>query len=263
MMQEWAGDKRFKGLVFVFLISAIIALGAYAYLAYTEVAGVPNTHVISVQGTHEMYLKPDIATFSFSVMADEKTAEVAQSKSAEANNAILAYLKEKGVEEKDVKTVGYNINPKYEYTSAVCSPWGVCPPGKQNLVGYTVEQTVTVKVRKVDQAGDILSGLGEKGATNVSGLTFAIDDMEKAKADAREEAIKDAKEKATRLASSLGVRLGKLQSYHEDAGGYPPPYAEGYAGMALQKSMDSAVVPNVTPGENKVVSNVTLVYEIR
>ena len=109
-----------------------------------------------------------------------------------------------GVEDKDVKTSGYALNPKYRYEQGVCTQWG-CPNGKQILEGYTVNQTVTVKVRDTAKAGDLISSVGTKGATNISGLSFTIDDDEKLKREARELAIKDAKENAAKLAEDLGV----------------------------------------------------------
>jgi uncharacterized protein len=263
MFQELSGDRRFKALVLVVLALASVGIVAYTYLAYTQARYmVGNQSSISVSGKSERFVRPDVATFTFSVMAEEKDAVSAQNKSAEASNNIIAFLKEKGIEEKDIKTVNYSLSPKYEYIDAVCNSFGYCPPGKQNLVGYTVDQTVSVKVRKVDTAGDLISGVGGKGATNVSGLTFTVDDPDVVREEVRAEAIKDAKEKAERLADNLGVRLGRLISYYEDSNS-PMPYANGYGGAMMEKSMDASMAPMLTPGENEIISTVNLIYEIR
>ncbi len=263
MVEAWAGDNKFKGLVFLVLALAGVALLAYTYNAYTETqhAG-GRVSTISVTGKSETFVKPDIATFTFSARAEEKTATAAQEKSAAAINTITAFLKEKGIEEKDIKTIGYDLQPKHEYTPVACTSFGMCPPGKDTIVGYTVDQTISVKVRKIEEAGNLTGGIGEKGATNVSGLTFTVDDPEVARAQVREEAIVDAKAKAEKLADSLGVRLVKLTDYYEN-GDMPVPYA--YGGVAnMEKSMDSVMVaPQISAGENEIISSVTLVYEIR
>jgi uncharacterized protein YggE len=70
-----------------------------------------------------------------------------------------------------------------------------------------VTQTISIKVRVTEKAGEILSGAGSRGATNVSGLTFTVDDEEKVLAEARTKAIADAQEKAEELADELGGNL--------------------------------------------------------
>lgn len=262
-MQELAGDKRFKVLVFLVLILVGIALGSYARLAYVQARQADGSlSTISVTGMAETFVKPDIATFSFSVGAEEKDAAAAQQKSADAINAITGYLKEQGIEEKDIKTINYSLNPKYEYTQVPCTSWGPCPGGQQNLVGYTVDQTVSVKVRAIEKAGDLIAGVGTKGATNVGGIEFTIDDTDAAKEQVRKEAIEDAKEKAERLAENLGVRLGSLVNYYEDV---PGPIYNAYGGDAMMmKSAESRVsAPEITPGEQTLTSNVTLIYKVR
>lgn len=243
------------------LFSAVCA-ASWAYLAFKEARNVGRQmNSISVIGKAETFLRPDIATFTFSVVVDEPDAVAAQGKAAQISNDILAYLKSQGVEEKDIKTVNYSLNPKYEYETQVCTA-GWCPPGKQILKGYTVDQSMSVKVRKVDTAGDLIGGVGGKGATNISGLSFTVDDTDVAKEKIRAEAIADGKEKARVLAKELGVHLGKLMSYYENTDNLPMPYY-GMGGDAMKSEAAMPIMPQVAPGENKLVSNVTLVYEIR
>jgi uncharacterized protein len=266
----WAGDSRIKGLVMLVLILGAAALGAYTYYTYKQsqyIYSGPNT--ISVQGKGEIFAKPDIATFSFAVEAEAVDAAGAQEKSATAMNAIVDYLKNDGkVEEKDIKTSGYSLNPKYRWEQGICTQFG-CPNGKQILEGYTVSQIVTVKVRDTAKAGDLISNVGTKGATNISGLSFTIDDDEALKRQARELAIKDAKENAQKLSQDLGMRLGRMMNYWEDQGGYPVPMYD-MAMSARAESMNGmggdemkAMSPSIPSGENTITSNVTIVYEIK
>jgi len=261
---QWANDSRFKALTLLVLVLGVIALASYSYFTLKQakyVFGGPTN--ISVTGKGEIFAKPDIATFSFSVTAEEVDATTAQQKGAEAVNKVMEFLKEKGIEEKDIKTSNYSLQPKYEYTQGICTQWS-CPPGKQNLVGYTLNQSVEVKVRKTDTVGDIFTGITENGGMNVYGPTFTIDDDEKLKAEAREKAIADAKVKAEELATQLGVRLVRMTSYWENEnGGYPMPmYDKGmsYGGDAMERA---SVAPSIPSGENQIISNVTLNYEVR
>lgn len=253
-------------LLTIILLGAIAALGAYAYYTYKAAGGVYTGQLnISVRGTGEILAKPDIGQFSFSVLAEGENAAEAQDASAEAVNAIIAYLTEAGVDEDDIKTQYYNLNPKYRYEERVCAPNMYCPPGERVTDGYEVSQSIMVKVRDLDQSGELISGVGERGATNISNLQLTIDDESVLKAQAREQAITDAQEKAQELAEDLGVRLVRMTSYWEDEGPYYP--AMGYGGemMAMDASEEAMVrtAPSIPTGENTITSNVTISYEVR
>ena len=204
---------------------------------------------VSVQGQGEVFAVADIATFNFSVNETGKDVAEAQTKAADKNNAALKYLKSAGIEEKDIKTENYNAGPKYDYTQA-----------GQKLVGYEVTQTVSVKVRNVSKAGDILSGIGATGVSNISTLSFTIDNDDALKAEARTKAIADAKVKAERLAKDLGVKLVGVASFSESESNPRPMYD------MMSKAVGggvAATVPQVPLGENKIGITVYVTYKIK
>ncbi|HEX4799237.1 MAG TPA: SIMPL domain-containing protein [Candidatus Paceibacterota bacterium] len=256
--------KRLSALA---LAMVVLALGAYTYYTIKQSKYVYSGPVtIQVVGKGEVFAKPDVATFSFTVDAKESDATTAQNKVSETMEAILAYLKEKGIDEKDVKTSYYNLNPRYEYPQTTCTQWG-CPPqvGEPTLIGYEVSQSVSVKVRDTAKAGEVVSGIGEKGALNVSGLSFTIDDEDTLMAQAREKAISDAQEKAQKLAGNLGTRIVRMTGYWEDQG-YPMPYGVGGDDMSGKVAMMESVParPAELPmGENTITATVNISYEVR
>jgi hypothetical protein len=225
-------------------------------------AGLQATNTINVSGYGEAFGAPDIATFTFTVSAEKTTVAAAQADVTAKINTITDYIKQSGIAEKDIKTTDYSVYPQYDYTRQVCTN-GYCPEGKQTLRGYQVRQTTTVKVRDTAKAGELLTGVGSKGATEVSSLNFTFDDPNKLQNEAREEAIADAKSKAELLAKQLGVKLVRVVSY-SDSGNYPQPYyAKDVAyGMGGAESTPT-VAPQISIGENKVTSNVSVTYEIR
>jgi len=206
---------------------------------------------ISVGGQASVFARPDIGQVNISVFREASTAAAAQEQATTASNKVVEFLKANGVEEKDIKTTNYTVQPVYDYLQ----------DRGRILRGWEVRQGFSVKVRNLDKVGDILAGATENGANDISGLTFTIDEPDELQAQAREEAITDAKERAQKLADNLGVKLGRVVSFSESSGGgYPPPVFYDRAEVGIG---GAGPVPSVPSGENEIISNVTIVYEIR
>jgi uncharacterized protein len=260
-MQGFFNEKHNRVLATAVLVMAGLALASYAFLNVQMVKNsYPMPTNISVTGEGEATAIPDVGQFSFTVAADAPTAAEAQEKSGTKINDILAYLKEQGVEEKDVKTRDYNLYPRYKYENSGCLG-GWCPPGEQVADGFDVSQTVEVKVRDTAKSGALIAGVGEKGATNISGLTFTVDDTDAVKSEARTDAIADAKTKAEKIASDLGVEIVRMTSFYEMEGYYDPsPYMAKEMDMAEGSAFGGA---NMPVGENTTKVQVSVSYEVR
>lgn len=255
----------FVGVVLgVYLVA--LAVGQLKSIAYIG-SGLPATNTISVTGTGEMYSTPDVATFSFSVSQTSKTVSDAQAKATEKINAALKTVRESGVEDKDIQTTNYSINPHYDYQNAICpaaktdGTVSYCPPGKSILTGYDVSQTITVKVRNLDKAGALFASIGSLQVENINGLSFSVDKPEAIQAQARAKAIADAKSKADILAQQLGVRLVRIINFSED-NGYARPMMYGMGGDVAFTAKASAV-PEIPAGQQKITSSVSIMYEIQ
>ncbi len=237
-------------LIIFVAVKIVSEFKAISYIGKPAIS--QSVNVITVSGKGEVLATPDIANISFGVSEESLVVSDAQKKATDKTNAILAFLKKNGVEDKDVKTTSYNIYPRYEYAQM---------SGKQNLAAYVVSQNVQIKVRKIEDAGKLLAGLATAGATDISGLSFTNDKRDDLVRDAREKAIKDAREQAEVLARSLGVDLGSITSFYEAYSGDPRPMYMS----AKVSSMDSfgGAIPQIPAGENTITSNVTITYEIR
>ena len=218
--------------------------------------------VISVSGKSEVYVIPDIATFNFTVTERGGTVKEAQEKADTKINKSLSAVRELGVEDKDIKTTGYNVYPKYEWVQPACVTYP-CPAGRNVLTGYEVSQSITVKVRDTEKAGDLVTKVGASGVSNISGLEFTVDNKDELAAKAREEAIAEAKEKAKVLAKQLGVRLGKMMNYYENSNNnYDYDYAYGKGGGVANEAV-SKVMAELPAGETKIISDISIIYEVK
>ena len=207
-------------------------------------------NTISVTGEGKVVAKPDIGQVSLSVISDAATVAAAQKDNADKMNKVTQAMKDSGVkEEEDLKTTSYSIMPRYQYTS-----------GRSTIIGYEVTQALEVKIRDLTKVGDILGKAADAGANQVGSLNFTFDDPEKLNSEARQKAIDNAKTKARDLAKSLGVSLGKVVSFSESANDGSTPVPMYSAKEAL--GMGGGAVPDIQTGQNEIIINVNLTYEI-
>lgn len=261
-METFLNNKRISIAVFVLVI--IISLFTIAKLV-NEVKASPYVgrgsqplNVISVEGSGEVLAVSDIASLYVNISKDGATAKEAQDLLNESITKTLEYLKGKNIEDADIKSEYGGLSPKYQYEKC----YGYTCPTNSKIVGYTATQSITVKVREVDTANDVRTGLSEIGITDITGPTFTIDDEEGFKTEARSLAIQEAQQKAERLADELGVRLGRVVSFSENNGtNYPMMYKEAMGAADMMAQRDAA--PVLPKGENKITSNVTISYEIK
>lgn len=246
-------EKLFNTLrwgVWVVMVLAIYAVlwGPPAQLA----RALPPARTVVVSGTGKAVGIPDKATVSFSVVSSGSNPAKVQEQNTKTMNEVIAYLKEQAVEEKDIKTSGYNLSPKYSYNQET---------GKSDIYGYELNQTVTVTIGDLGKVGTIIGGLGQRGINQIGNLYFEVENKDELTAQAREEAFTKAKEKAKEMAKAAGVRLGRAISFSESGGGSPIFYEKAMAyGVG---GGDSVPSPQIEPGSQEINVNVSVTYELK
>ena len=243
-------NKFFQFLIFVLLIVVIVFL--LSSIANNERSSLKET--MTVQGEGEVYAVPDIGLIDIAVLTESKTVEGAMSENTKKmNNIIEAFKKDLGIDEKDLKTTSFNINPRYEWQNNA---------GKRYLVGYEVRQIINVKIRDLSEVGDIIQKATDLGANDISELIFTFDNDQKLKENARNIAIKNAKEKAKNLEKELGVRMIRIVDFSESA--YAPPVTFRKE-LMMNNEMAKAdyAAATIEAGQNKITSNVSITYIIK
>lgn len=215
-----------------------------------------------VTGESKGVAVPDIAEFTFSVITEGDSADIAdlQKENTEKMNKSISFVKSQGIETKDISTQHYQIDPRYNYTPCELSS-KPCPPPE--IVGYTVSQAVSVKIRDFSKISPILTGVVEAGANSVSQLNFTLDDPTEVQNEVRAKAIEKAKAKAENLAKAAGFKLGRLLEIQEGFVSSPflrTNYAE--PAMMARDAEAGAMVPAIEPGVQEVELSIQLKYEI-
>jgi uncharacterized protein YggE len=94
------------------------------------------------------------------------------------------------------------------------------PASAPEVIGYTAINNVEVRVRELDQLGDLMDTAVSAGGNTISGVRFTIGETADLQDQARQAAVEDAREKAEKLADLAGVSLGPVLSISE--GGVSP-----------------------------------------
>ena len=204
---------------------------------------------ISVTGTGQVGAPPDLATLNLGVEAFAETVKEARDQAATANQRVVAALIEEGIAEEDIATRYFNIRPRYGREG-------------ETVVGYRVNNRLTVKSRDLADIGDLIDAVTEAGGDLIrfQGLEFSIEDTKPLEEEAREAAVADLKAKAGQLAELMGVEVGPAVSIAEHRGGYPvqEPWALA-ATMGLDLEGDST---QVRAGEVQVTVTLQAVFTI-
>jgi uncharacterized protein len=209
---------------------------------------------IQVTGEGMTTVVPNVAILDLGIEATAPTVSEARGQAADAMEALRAALTGKGIEDKDIKTVQFNIYPQRRYDRA---------KEEDVLTGYSVNNLVTVKVRKVEDTGSVIDAIVDAAGdlVRVNGVNFTLDDPKALYADLLKEAMADAKRKAEQLAQLSGAGLGKPIYISESGGGFPVAF--GRFAMGEGGGGGLAAATPIEPGESQVSLNVQVVYAIQ
>ena len=209
----------------------------------------PPPAVIVTSGEGVVKQAPDRAWVSIAAESRARTAQEAQRMNTDAMNAVLEKIKTLGIPADAIQTVGYNLQPEFDYQN-----------GKQTLRGYVARNSVQVRVDALAKTGEVISAAVGSGATNVSGVRFDLKDRDAVEREALRRAVQDARQRANYAATGAGVSIDRVIRVEEqrDMGGDPRPMPM----MAMRSEAAQAAVP-LEAGEIEIRSRVTLTVSIR
>jgi uncharacterized protein YggE len=207
---------------------------------------------IWVSGEGKVTAVPDTTILSLGVQVQATTVSQAQGQASSSMNAVVNALKAGGVAEKDIQTTNYNIQQLTRYDEAT---------RQQIVIGYLVTNTVSAKIRKVENTGSIIDTTAAAGGDyiHINSISFTIDDPKTYVTQARQMAMADAKSKAQQLADQSGVKLGE-PTYIVEIGGSVP--IKSTPGTGVPSVPDASPSP-ISPGEMNITLTVQVAYNIK
>lgn len=241
--------------------TALGALAASAVPALAQQGPVPAIEaghtLLTVTAQGSSTREPDLASYTAGVTTQGATASEALSSNSAQMTKVIAALKRAGIADKDVQTSNLNVNPVYSQPKRL--PDGNYEDGPQRIVGYQVNNTVSVRQRKLGDMGKVIDALVSAGANQVNGPNFQLSEPEAAQDEARAEAMKSARARAELYAKASGLRVARIVSISE-SGGYTPQPVMYVRKEARDMALASA--PPVAAGELEMNVNVTVQFEL-
>lgn len=204
---------------------------------------------LTMNGVGVARIAPDTAEITLGVITEAKDAAKAHADNAAQAARVQNAVKALGIAERDIQTARYDFSPVYD----------VKDNGRSVTTGYTVTNSVVVKVRNLDNVGKVIDAALANGANRVDSLEFSASDPSAAKNAALADAARDARSKADAVAKALGVHIVRILNVYADAQSDSTP--RNFMPMMMAKEAYDAATP-ISAGELSFEASVNIAYVI-
>lgn len=225
-----------------YLLGILLLLAATLMTPSVTLAADAKTPTLSVSGQGSAQGVPDQATIALGVTTHSLVAKDAQEQNNSISEGLRSALEEFGIDKRDIQTENYNFSPEYSYDEAQ----------RGSITGYTVNNTVLVRIHDIEKTGQIIDVALANGANNVHSLEFSIRDPRPLRQEALTAAVKDVREKADSIAKALGRRIIGIASVSENT-----PFLSPHP---MERMMAGAAMMDFTPIE---AGTLTLTADVR
>jgi hypothetical protein len=163
---------------------------------------------IAVSGTAVVNVTPDRALIQLGVQSNGRTPQMTEAANSATIYRVIKAIKKIGVDEKDIVTDRYVIDPIYkDYDSLT-------------IEGYRIYNIVAITLRDIDLVNEVIIDALSAGANQVINVEFYLSDLRKYRDQARDLAMIAAGEKASDLAEAAGAKAGCVLSINENTWSY-------------------------------------------
>ena len=237
----------FKSVLMIFALIEVMVVGAYPAISSAEER---DRNTITVQGSSSITVSPTIAYVSIGVTTFNKNAASAQSENAVKMDRVYKTLASLGIKKDKIKTVNYNISPRYDYKNNVAT-----------LAGYNVINSIRVTVNDLKKVSDVLDMTIKEGVNQSNSISFGVTDEERDRLylQALSQAVSNAKEKANTIAAAAGIAISKPANIIEGSSAHF--VQPNYRAMDMAKMASETAPTPISEGELMIEANVTVIYD--
>lgn len=249
-----------KNRKYIYTAVMMACVLASASLTACSSASVPSTITVQsaensgicVSGEEKIQATPDIAEITYSVYTQEKDAKTCQTENAQDVDAVLSLLKEKGIDEKDIRTNNVGLNPIYDWNDG------------SKITGYEMTTEIVVSSVPIDEAGTIISDSVNAGINSIDSVQYQCSNFDELYAEALKNAITSARKKADLMAEAGGKKVVAMTQVQELSSG---DQAVSYSSnnmkqMAVMEADSADTGTSLMPGQVEVEAEVSVTFSI-
>ena len=192
---------------------AVLSILALMPLVSAEKRSEESPRTISVSGTAETKMAPDMVIWRIELSDENKILSEAKKQNDEKIESVLSLRKKLGVGEGDVETGSVRVSREYEHDER---------GNRGAFRGFSVRRSVTIRERDLKKFDEFLDSLVLSAEMEVS-FNFESSKLQDVRADTRLKAVRIAREKAAAMAEAAGAKLGKVLTIDER-----PPQPRGW-----------------------------------
>ena len=186
---------------------------------------------ITVTGTAESRVAPDMAMLSMAVVEEDIAVDAARSRADAIVASALETLRAAGIEAGDIDTSALRVDPQYRWQEST---------RRQILTGYRITRGIEVRLLDLDRLGSLLVSLSEAGVNRIDAPAPGLQNREAVYQEVLAAAAENARQRATVLAATLGESLGAVLSVQTQRAQLPMPMRREVAMMASDESSGGA-----------------------
>ena len=216
----------------------------------------PPPNVVVASGEHRIKVAPDQAWAIVSLQTRDAKAPEARRLGAAAMTTVIAALKNSGLAADAVQTIGFALQPEYEYVN-----------GRQRMKGFLVSNQVQVRIDDVSKVADVLDAVGglslpASSMVTIAGLRFDLKNRAAVERDALKGAVEDAMARAKAMAAGAGLALGRTLRIEEGVNQVMPKFNEPVM-MRASRGGEAMVETPIEPADIEIRAQVNLTIEIK
>jgi uncharacterized protein len=235
------------------LATVLVLLASFTAFAQESrgPAFIPNSISVGADGDFES--APDTAVISCALSAQEKTSQAAFDSASRLTEQMRQALRAVGVDPKTAELSGYSLYPMFDYKNA-----------KQNVIGYRVGTSVTIKLKDFGKIGPVIQALAGLNGITGQNMSYDLEEIDAAKQKAIDHAYARARGYADTLAKASGKQLGALLSAAVDTQQAMPVMP--YARVAMQEvngALAKAPTEDFQPTKIKVSAHVNALFALQ
>ena len=167
-----------------------------------------SSRSVHVSGTAVVNVTPDRVLIQLGVQSNGRTPQLVEAANSATIYRVIQAIKKQNVEEKDIVTDRYVIEPIYENYDSL------------QIKGYRIYNLVAITLRDINNVNEVIVAALGAGANQVVNVEFYLSDLRKYRDQARELAMIAAGEKAQDLAEAAGAEAGCVLSINENTWSY-------------------------------------------